>query len=74
MEQHDFEVEISKDGRVRVHIRGVKGKGCLDYAKFLQEIVGRTQSEELTSEYYEPATTVSVDLKRREEQRQRNKP
>jgi hypothetical protein len=60
MEQHDFEIEIAKDGTVKVHISGAKGKVCLDYAAFLTSVVGKQESVELTSEYYEPETGVQV--------------
>jgi hypothetical protein len=72
MESHDVELEIRKDGTIRVHIQGVKGKSCLEYARFLESIVGRTQSQELTAEYYEPDAKVQVDLKPRQELRRKD--
>ena len=38
MENHDIEIEIGPDGKVRAHVKGVKGKGCLDLAKLLESI------------------------------------
>ena len=60
MEHHDIEIDISKDGTVRAHIKGVKGKGCMDYAALLQQIVGKIQDQELTQEYYEPDSKVRI--------------
>ncbi len=60
MEPHDIEIEIGKDGKVRAHIKGAKGKGCLDYAKLLESIVGREVARELTAEYYEPESQVEI--------------
>lgn len=60
MENHDIEIEIGPDGKVRAHVKGVKGKGCLDLAKLLESIVGREMARELTAEYYEPDSTVSI--------------
>ena len=73
MEQHDLDIEIGKDGKVRVRIEGVKGKGCLDYARFLEQIVGKIQSQELTAEYYEPESDVRIDLGAQDRQQQRRK-
>jgi hypothetical protein len=64
MEQHDVEIEIGKDGKVRVHVKGAKGKACLEYAKLLEKIVGRQESRELTAEYYEPGSQVRLGEER----------
>jgi hypothetical protein len=45
-----------------VHIKGVKGKSCMEYGKWLAEIVGEIKNQKLTSEYYEPETKVKVNL------------
>jgi len=63
MAKHEVEITISKQGQVRVHVKGVKGKGCLEYAKWLTEIVGKMESQQLTSEYYEPETKARIDLR-----------
>ncbi|MBN2020704.1 MAG: DUF2997 domain-containing protein [Sedimentisphaerales bacterium] len=62
MAQHDVEIVISKTGEVKVHIKGVKGKGCLEYAKWLSKIVGSVREQKLTSEYYEPEVKSKIDL------------
>jgi len=62
MAQHDIEITISKDGQVRVHVKGAKGKACLEYAKWLAGVVGKVKSQQLTSEYYEPDSKVGIDL------------
>lgn len=41
---------------VKVHISGVKGPGCMEYAKLLEQIVGRMEDVEHTWEYYEEAS------------------
>jgi hypothetical protein len=60
MDPHDIEIEIGKDGKVHAHIRGAKGKGCLDYAKLLESIVGREVSREMTAEHFEPDGVVEI--------------
>jgi hypothetical protein len=62
MAQHEVEITISKTGEVKVHIKGVKGKGCLAYAKWLSELVGKVKNQQLTSEHYEPEVKAKMDL------------
>ena len=54
MAQHEVDIEITKQGEVKVHIKGAKGKACLEYAQWLTNIVGKVKEQQVTSEYYEP--------------------
>ena len=63
MAQHEVEITIEKNGEVKVHVKGVKGKGCVEYAQWLAQIVGKVKEQKLTSEYYEPETKSRIDLK-----------
>ncbi len=63
MAQHDVEITITKSGEVKVHVKGVKGKGCMEYAEWLAEIVGKIKDKQLTSEYYEPETKAKIQLR-----------
>ena len=67
MEQHDLEITIGKDGKVQVRVAGAKGKQCLQYAQFLEQIVGKLQRQDLTYEFYEPDTGVQVEVKPRQQ-------
>lgn len=62
MAQHEVEITISKSGEVRVHIKGVKGKSCLAYSKWLTELIGKVKDQQLTSEYYEPEIKARIDV------------
>ena len=62
MAQHEVDIEITKQGEVKVHINGDKGKACLEYAQWLTELVGKVKDQQLTSEYYEPEVKTRVDL------------
>ena len=62
MAQHDIEIKISKTGQVKVHIKGAKGKSCMEYAKWLTQIIGTVKDQKLTSEYYEPDEKARIDL------------
>ncbi len=67
MAQEELEIEIDAQGRVTVRTIGIKGPRCLDYAETVAQILGREESRELTSEFYEAEQTTQshVDVKRR---------
>lgn len=67
MAREELEIEISPSGKVTARTIGIKGTRCLDLAEFLAKIVGREESRELTSEYYEAAEQVQehIDVKQR---------
>jgi hypothetical protein len=50
----EVEVEIGRDGEVQLRVKGVKGKGCVDVAKALEQAVGEVLERKPSSEYYEP--------------------
>jgi hypothetical protein len=58
----EFDITIDAKGEVRVHLRGVKGRHCIDYARWLSEIIGPVRNRQLTAEHYEPEGKVRVDL------------
>jgi hypothetical protein len=62
MAQHDVDITISKSGEVKVHIKGAKGKGCLEYAKWLTKVVGKVKDQQMTSEFYEPDVKARINL------------
>jgi hypothetical protein len=49
----EVEIEISTQGKITIRTKGIKGPRCLDVAELFAAIVGREESRELTSEYYE---------------------
>lgn len=61
MEQHDFEIEVRKNGEVKVHVKGAKGSRCMDYLEFFEKLVGPMKEKQLTHEYYEPDSKVRID-------------
>jgi hypothetical protein len=67
MAKEELEIEISPAGKVTARTIGIKGTRCLDVAEFLARIVGRVESRELTSEYYEATEQVQqhIDVKQR---------
>jgi hypothetical protein len=67
MAREEIEIEISPSGKVTARTIGIKGPRCLDVAELLAQIVGREESRELTSEYYEAEvhTEHRIDIKQR---------
>ena len=61
----EIEVEIDDKGDVRFHVKGIKGKGCLDYAELFQKVLGKLMNKKLTPEYYEEEVHVSKEIKRK---------
>ena len=65
MEPHEFDISIQPDGKVQVHIKGVKGQACEEYVKLFQQILSAEGQVEHTSEYYEPPTNVAIHIEQK---------
>ena len=48
-----------------LHVKGFKGRACLDAVKLFEEIVGEMKSQQQTSEFYEPEEQVQYRLDQR---------
>ena len=56
--KREMEIEIGRDGKVSIKVKGVQGVECLEFSHFLEEALGETVEQEITSEYYQvPAST-----------------
>jgi hypothetical protein len=54
MEIQEIEVTIGKNGQVQIHVRGAKGKKCLDLTRELEQALGAAVVDrEMTSESLE---------------------
>ena len=59
--KREMEIEIGRDGKVVITVKGVQGKECLEFSQFLEEALGETVEQELTSEYYvEPSSSETI--------------
>jgi len=65
MPQREFEITIGKTGEVELHLKGFKGRACLDAVKIFEEIVGEMKSQQQTSEFYEPDEQVQYRVDQR---------
>ena len=62
MELQEINVFIEKDGQVRIEVRGVKGKSCLDLTAALEQALGgQIESREMTAESYEAAQELAQE-------------
>lgn len=57
--KHELEIEINSSGKVEVHVKGAKGKKCLNYVQLFGK-VGKVTDQQVTSEYYEPESGVGI--------------
>jgi hypothetical protein len=62
MPQREFDINIGADGVVELHVKGIKGKGCLEVVKLFEQIVGELREEQKTSEFYEPEEQVRFQI------------
>ena len=62
METHEFDIAISPDGRVVVHVKGAPGPACEKYVAFFEETLAVGAETERTAEYYLPAGDVGINL------------
>jgi hypothetical protein len=51
--KREIEIEIGRDGKVNITVKGVPGAECLEFSQFLEAALGDTLEQELTSEYYQ---------------------
>jgi len=62
MPQREFDITIAPDGCVEIHVKGYKGKSCLEAMKIFEQVVGELKSQRETSEFYEPDEKVQFNL------------
>jgi hypothetical protein len=53
MEIQEIEVTIGENGKVLIHVRGIKGEACLDITRSLERALGGELTREMTPEALE---------------------
>jgi hypothetical protein len=66
MPQREFDITIGPGGEVELHLKGYKGKSCLEAMKIFEQIVGELKAQQETSEFYEPDEPVRRGLDQRQ--------
>lgn len=59
----ELDIKIAVDGTLEVHIKGVKGKACLETSELFKKLIGPQKSQKLTGEYYETDTHITGDAR-----------
>jgi len=55
-------IKLLPNGEVKMETKGIKGKKCLEYIPFLENLADvKVQSQEFTAEYYEDENYISED-------------
>jgi len=65
MPQRELDITILADGEVQVHVKGYKGRKCLEVVKLFEKIVGELKSQQQTNEFYEPEEQVRYQIDQR---------
>lgn len=63
-EKQELEIEIDKEGETKVHVKGIKGKGCMQFVEVFKKILGEVKELKKTSEYYEPDAHIKTEIRR----------
>ncbi|MCL5037439.1 MAG: DUF2997 domain-containing protein [Chloroflexi bacterium] len=56
MEMQEIEISISEEGKVELHVKGVRGPSCEDLTRDLEEALGDVEERTHTGEYYEKSS------------------
>jgi len=65
MVEREFDITIGKNGEVELHVKGFKGRSCLETVKVFEAIIGEMKSQQRTSEFYEPEEQVQYRIDQR---------
>jgi len=60
--KREMEIEIGRDGKVSIKVKGVQGAECMEFSQFLEEALGEKVEQELTSEYYQVPTSIETTV------------
>jgi hypothetical protein len=69
MERPEFDITIGRTGKVKVHVKGVKGDRCVQMADLIKEIVGHEDDRQLTNDYYAQEGKVRIHTQVRDAER-----
>lgn len=63
--KEELDIQISADGKVRLDVKGHRGKACLDTVEMFKKLLGPVKEQKLTSAYYEGSPGIRNDLEQR---------
>lgn len=63
MAKKQLKIRLLPNGEIQMETVGIKGKKCLDYVKFIEQLTdGKVYKQEFTKEYYEQEETYQDDV------------
>jgi len=48
-----IEIIVTRDGNTTVRAAGFRGSSCREASRFIEQAIGKTQSERMTTEFYQ---------------------
>lgn len=57
--KNELEITIGPDGSVKLEVKGVGGRDCLDLTREIEEELGVVTAREYTNEYYQESTSTT---------------
>lgn len=68
MSKKQLKIRLLPNGQIQMETVGIKGKKCLDYIPFLEEIADvKVTKTEYTKEYYETDNVINIQAEEVEE-------
>jgi len=58
-QSHDLVITVKKDGSIEYTVKGMKGRGCRDVTKFLDELGKVTATKDTSEAYGTPVVMVN---------------
>ena len=63
MPQREFDITIAPDGSVEIHVKGYRGKSCLEAMKIFEQVVGEKSTAFLRTQMLDIAKIETPDDK-----------
>jgi len=58
--REELDIVLNADGTVKIHVKGARGKKCLEVMKKIEKELGFVTEQRYTPEYYETDTESQV--------------
>ncbi len=59
MAKQELRISIAPDGTVHADVGGIKGTGCADLVKLLEDALGKASKKKIKPEYYEQEVRIA---------------
>lgn len=62
MAKTELEIIIDENGEVHLDVKGIKGKGCMNIAEIIEQIIGKIRDRNNKPEYYEENVVINEQI------------